>query len=243
MICPVLLSMIFLLPQWWIFEKETSIRNRIWTFLLVLILFWPQWKMLQILYMGLFKKDPDWKKEKEKLIRNIGCLGKTESCKLLLKNNAYYLKVNYLFTPCMTFPEPVLESLPQVHIILCLWGQNPQLISGRNISERSLFIATFVSSVFSASKGLGDFLLNGPCKLLPNDGFFGGMGKMGYIFLLINIAFTLCAKGISLGLERINMSVIHWACFNILPQFIMVSKFTLHTKIFFKFILNDYYLF
>ena len=96
MICPVLLSMIFLLPQWWIFEKETSIRNRIWTFLLVLILFWPQWKMLQILYMGLFKKDPDWKKEKEKLIRNIGCLGKTESCKLLLKNNAYYLKVNYL---------------------------------------------------------------------------------------------------------------------------------------------------
>ena len=126
-----------------------------------------------------------------------------ESCNLVLKNNDY-LKVNYLFTPCMTFPEPVLESLPQVHIILCLWGQNPQLISGRNISERSLFIATFVSSVFSASKGLGDFLLNGPCKLLPNDGLVGGMGKMGYIFLLINIAFTLCAKGISLGLERIN---------------------------------------
>ena len=146
----------------------------------------------------------------------------------------------------MTFPEPVLESLPQVHIILCLWGQNPQLISGRNMSEISLFIATFVSSVFSASKGLGDFLLNGPCKLLPNDGLVGGMGKMGYIFLLINIAFTLCAKGISLGLERINMSVIHCrvACFNILPQFIMVSKFTLHTKRFFKFILlDDYYSF
>ena len=54
--------------------------------------------------------------------------------------------------------------------------------------------------MFSAAKGLADFLLNGPCKLLPNDGLFGGMGKMGYIFVLINIATTICGKGISLSL-------------------------------------------
>ena len=77
MICPILLSMTFLLPQWWKFEKDTSMQNRIWTFFLVLIQFWPQWKMLQLLYMGLCKKDPDWEKEKEKLKRNVGCLGKS----------------------------------------------------------------------------------------------------------------------------------------------------------------------
>ena len=110
--------------------------------------------------------------------------------KLVKKDEKVYLMYS--------FSEPILESIPQVHIILCLWGQNPQLISGRNISERSLFIATFVSSVFSAAKGLGDFLLNGPCKLVPNDGLFGGMGKMGYIFLVINIAATICGKGLTL---------------------------------------------
>ena len=77
MICPILLSMTFLLPQWWKFEKDTSLQNRIWTFILVLIQFWPQWKMLQLLYMGLWKKDPDWEKEKEKLKRNVGFLGKS----------------------------------------------------------------------------------------------------------------------------------------------------------------------
>ena len=76
MLCPILASMIFLLPQWWNFEKETSIQNRIWTFLLVLIQFWPQWKMLQILYLGLCKKNHVWKTEKEKLTRNVGSIGK-----------------------------------------------------------------------------------------------------------------------------------------------------------------------
>ena len=95
----------------------------------------------------------------------------------------------------MTFLEPILESLPQVSILYCLWYKNSQLLSGQNTTEEILFIATFSCSVFSATKGHADFLLNGPCKLLPNDGLFGGMGKMGYIFLLINIAFTLCAKG------------------------------------------------
>ena len=75
----------------------------------------------------------------------------------------------------MTFSEPILESLPQVFIILCLWRQNPQLISGQSASENIFFYATFASSVLSAAKGLADFLLNGPCKLLPNDGLFGGM--------------------------------------------------------------------
>ena len=104
----------------------------------------------------------------------------------------------------MTFSEPILESLPQVLVILCLWGQSPELIRGRSGLESIFFTATFASSVFSAAKGLTDFLLYGPCKLLPNDGLFGGMGKMGYIFLLINIAFTICGKGIYLGLGEKN---------------------------------------
>ena len=76
MFCPILLNTVFMIPQWWNFERKTSAKNKVWTFLLVLIQFWPQWKMIQVLYMGLIKKDPEWIKEKENLQRNVGNLGK-----------------------------------------------------------------------------------------------------------------------------------------------------------------------
>ena len=76
MFCPILLNTIFLIPQWWNFERKTSAKNKVWTFLLVLIQFWPQWKMIQLLHMGLIKKDPEWKTKKENLQRNVGNLGK-----------------------------------------------------------------------------------------------------------------------------------------------------------------------
>ena len=76
MFCPVLLNTVFMIQQWWNFERKTSTKNKIWTFFLVLIQFWPQWKMIQVLYMGLIKKDPEWIKEKENLLKNVGNLGK-----------------------------------------------------------------------------------------------------------------------------------------------------------------------
>ena len=93
----------------------------------------------------------------------------------------------------------------QVHIILCLRMQNPDLFGGyveklNNSYESTLFWATFASSVFSASKGIADFLLNGPCKLVSREGLAGGMLKMGYIFLVINIIASICGKGTVLAL-------------------------------------------
>ena len=125
----------------------------------------------------------------------------------------------------MTFSEPILESLLQVCILWCLYSNNPnpQLLSGQNTTENVLFIATFSSSLFSAAKGLADFLLNGPCKLLPNDGLFGGMGKMGYIFLLINIAFTLCAKGATFEITYYPHSIKNVSLF---LTYININKFS-----------------
>ena len=95
--------------------------------------------------------------------------------------------------------------MPQVHIILILWGFFGRRLTGFRwpsvsiSSEGAFFLATFTSSVFSASKGIAGFLLHGPCKLVPTDGHFGGMGKLGFILLLLNIASTLCGKGFLLG--------------------------------------------
>ena len=76
MFCPIVLNTLFVIPHWWNIERKTSTKKKFFTFLLVLIQFWPQWKMIQVLYMGLIKKDPEWIKEKEKIQRNVGNLGK-----------------------------------------------------------------------------------------------------------------------------------------------------------------------
>ena len=90
--------------------------------------------------------------------------------------------------------------MPQVHIMLILWGiLGDHLSDSHNDRKFAFFLATFTSSVFSASKGIAGFLLHGPCKLVPTDGLFGGMGKLGFILLLLNIASTLCGKGVLLG--------------------------------------------
>ena len=95
------------------------------------------------------------------------------------------------------------------------------------------FILTFTLSVVSASKGLADFLLHGPCKLLPTTGNFNGMGTVGYLLLFLNICFTMVAKGLVampwtlIGSGHAQEIVpFLWTLFNILPQLILVSLFS-----------------
>ena len=88
-----------------------------------------------------------------------------------------------------------------MHILLCLWGQHPRLITGKFAfyGIDPLFFATFATSLISAAKGIASFLLEGPCKLVPKKGLFGGMGTMGYIFLCLNITSMLLGKGLMLA--------------------------------------------
>ena len=78
---------------------------------------------------------------------------------------------------------------------MTLWGQHPELISGSNDLFKTdlMFIATFISSLISASMGIASFLQTGPSRLVPKKGFYGGFG---YILLTINIACTMALKSI-----------------------------------------------
>ena len=118
--------------------------------------------------------------------------------------------------------EPILEAVPQVLIIFILWGysgwESWELTSGRSKQEGVFFLASFTSSVFSASKGIAGFLLHGPCKIVPADGLFGGMGKLGFILLVINIASTLCGKGVLLEFLTAEVSFTALAFSKIYPM-------------------------
>ena len=91
MLMPVLLAMLFILPHWWNNEKKTTLCNKILTFTLALLQFYPQWKILNVLYMGLWKKDVKWKEEKERLQQNIGSIGKFFKKGLCI--NFHYMKL------------------------------------------------------------------------------------------------------------------------------------------------------
>ena len=76
MLAPVLVVTLFMLKQWWNEEKYSSRKSKVFTFTLVIFQIWPQYKMLTVMYIGFWKNDPSWKEQKEKLQRNICCLGK-----------------------------------------------------------------------------------------------------------------------------------------------------------------------
>ena len=73
--CPMILSTIFILPHWW--QMEKTLHKKIFTFPFVILQFYPQFKMIQILYLGIYKKEKHWKKEKDVLKKDVSSIGKS----------------------------------------------------------------------------------------------------------------------------------------------------------------------
>ena len=91
--------------------------------------------------------------------------------------------------------EPFCESVPQLHILLVLWVLNTKIIY--ELSP-GLFIASFSTSVLSATLGIARFLKIGPCRLVPYHGPLDGHGNLSFLILVLNIASTIVSKGILL---------------------------------------------
>ena len=98
-------------------------------------------------------------------------------------------------------------------ILGMLWVFQPRMIAGQdkfsitvtNVSTTGLFdtnplfLVTFFTSLVSASKGMAEFLLQGPCRLLTKDGLFGGIGTFGFLLLTLNISLSIIGKLILLA--------------------------------------------
>ena len=73
MISPVFISFMFTIPHW--IKQEEHWKQRFQTLPFLLLQIYSPMKMVQILYIGLWKKDKNWKVKKEALEKEIGCLG------------------------------------------------------------------------------------------------------------------------------------------------------------------------
>ena len=70
---PLISAAISLIPHWWKFEKNTF--QRLCTFPLLLLLVWPQYRMVKLLYLG-WKKNRNWMNQKITMDRNISHIGR-----------------------------------------------------------------------------------------------------------------------------------------------------------------------
>ena len=139
-----------------------------------------------------------------------------------------------MFLILVFISEPFLEAVPQIHILLILWVLNPKITFFVN---PELFIATFSTSVITATLGIAKFLKIGPCRLVPDQGPLGGHGTLAFLMLMLNIASTIVSKGIMLTAigydtgpgslfygypDGQNMAIGVWLAICYLPQLLYV---------------------
>ena len=122
--------------------------------------------------------------------------------------------------------ESLIEAVPQVHILICLFLIDTPLIYHR---QTMLFSLTFASSAISAILGIAKFLKVGPCRIVPNEGILGGFGQAGFMLLYINIGSTILSKGfvvsaIGLRSKFKTSAICTWIGLNYLPNLLYVSS-------------------
>ena len=118
-------------------------------------------------------------------------------------------------------PEPFLESVPQVHIILMV------TIGAYGVTVNpgsDLAIATFSLSVFSAAFGITKFFSVGPCRLIPYDKI-----NLGFFLMMLNVASCLVGKGFLLAITTNDpgadfaYAIVTWVSLSLVPQVVFVS--------------------
>ena len=70
---PVALTTFFTIPKWW--KREKTLKQKLFTFPLLIGQLWPQWEALKVIRM-IWKSKNQWKEEKKKMEVEISSLGK-----------------------------------------------------------------------------------------------------------------------------------------------------------------------
>ena len=80
-----------------------------------------------------------------------------------------------------------------MHICIVIYVIDSDLIFD-DYSGQMFFGASFTLSLLSSTLGFTRFLMNGPCRILPNSGPCGGYATIGCLLLMFNIASLMISK-------------------------------------------------
>ena len=158
-----LFVILFVTYHWWQLEKP---KNRLKTLPFLLAQFWPQYRMLKLIYKGYIRKDPRWRYEQTIIQENIMGV------------------------------EPFIESIPQYYWFTYLWKSTLGCIgpAGKDYVN-PLGMVAFITSVLSAGYGLTNFLRVGPLKIIPNRPA-SGFGHLSFWLVFLTNLSSLIARGL-----------------------------------------------
>ena len=125
--------------------------------------------MIRILYLGLVKKSPQWRREQKVMLENVSGV------------------------------EPFIESVPQCLLVLSLGIVTLGCvgpISHNGLDVQGTYV--FATSILSASYGLTNFLRVGPLKVIPNQPA-AGFGHPSFYIVFFGVLCSLAAKGVVIG--------------------------------------------
>jgi len=180
-IVPLSISWMMIAVQWFKTESKEK-RHKLKTLPLLLLQVYPQWRALRVLYYGKIKRDPRWRKMKEKF--DIG--------------------ISHL--------EPFIESCPQLHLLFVFWimSKDDRVCEAAAdffglckyeaaVEATYFFYVTLCLSLASATFGIVKFIKAGPASIMRNDKWLDGFGTWTFILIYLNVACTLMAKGLMIG--------------------------------------------
>ena len=167
---PFIINSVFNIYQWW--KLDTKIEKK-FSWLLFVLQLWPAYKTINFI-LHLYYENRKKNEEKRKLKRQI----------LLL--------------------EPYLESVPSLFVLFVAIFSSVDLFGGIAISPEYyasligeciiLFWTKFSIAFLTSSLTLSTYLLQGPCKAIPNNGHLNGMVSWKYLIAFISTLFSLCGK-------------------------------------------------
>ena len=188
MTLPLVLQFASTIYKWFQFECPKQKR---WTWILLLIQLWPQWRAIRVLKL-LYKNDKTHQKKQIELLREIGS---TEA----------FLEAS---------PSIIIMTIIWVSLGDAVYIANEIDCSANNIPTIKKnacavfggfggvewFFMTYAISVFTGGLGITKFLQIGPCSMLTEEGPLGGTLTGGFILTYLAVMFSLLTKGLFIAI-------------------------------------------
>ena len=74
MLTPVFMSFLFMIVHW--LRMESTLKKRLISLPFLILQIWPQAQVVKLLKMGLYEKNPQWRKRKDSMEREMSSVGK-----------------------------------------------------------------------------------------------------------------------------------------------------------------------
>ena len=182
---PIFLQFLSICYKWFRLEKR---ENKRWSWILLILQFWPQWRALRIINLS-YKKDEKAERKKQELLREIMC------SEPFLEAWPSIMIMTMIWVPLL---DSVTLTPPQEYCKSDPANNHCAVFSGPG--GATWFFITFGISVVTGALGITKFLQTGPFSVISEEGPLGGILRWKFIFAFQAVMWSILAKGVFMAL-------------------------------------------